>query len=125
VQGGSDGMPILGDFAIKYGALASHFGVPTDDLYQALVDTAENTVRLTVVLTSINTNELYFSLQTGTEVGIGGSDVRFMLTQETVGRQNTAWKMFNYIPTDWVDPSGSTGLPTREASRAYEVSEGS
>jgi hypothetical protein len=39
-----------------------------------------------------------------------------------VGRQNTAWKTFGYIPTDWVDPSGSTGLPTREASRALEVS---
>jgi putative alpha-1,2-mannosidase len=37
-----------------------------------------------------------------------------------VGRQNTAWKTFGYIPTDWVDPSGSTGLPTREASRALE-----
>jgi hypothetical protein len=39
----------------------------------------------------------------------------------TVGRQNTAWKTFGYIPTDWVDPSGATGLPTREASRAWEV----
>lgn len=38
----------------------------------------------------------------------------------SVGRQNTAWKTFGYIPTDWVDPSGSTGLPTREASRALE-----
>lgn len=38
-------MPILGDFAIKYGAHAEELGVPTDDLYQALVDTAENTVR--------------------------------------------------------------------------------
>lgn len=37
-------MPILGDFAVKYGAQASKLGVPTDDLYQALVDTAENTV---------------------------------------------------------------------------------
>jgi hypothetical protein len=44
VQGGSDGMPILGDFAVKYGAQASKLGVPTDDLYQALVDTADNTV---------------------------------------------------------------------------------
>jgi hypothetical protein len=39
----------------------------------------------------------------------------------TVGHQNTAWETFGYIPTDWVDPSGSTGLPTREASRAWEV----
>ncbi len=37
-------MPILGDFAVKYGADADSLGVPTDDLYQALVDTAENTV---------------------------------------------------------------------------------
>lgn len=36
-------MPILGDFAVKYGAFGSQLGVPTDDLYQALVDTAENT----------------------------------------------------------------------------------
>jgi hypothetical protein len=43
VQGGSDGMPILGDFAVKYGAYADALGVPADDLYQALVDTAENT----------------------------------------------------------------------------------
>lgn len=45
VQGGSDGMPILGDFAVKYANQAAALGVPTDDLYQALVDTAENTVR--------------------------------------------------------------------------------
>ncbi|KAJ3766792.1 glycosyl hydrolase family 92-domain-containing protein [Lentinula raphanica] len=90
VQGGSDGMPILGEFAVKYGDRADELGVPTDDLYQALVDTAENTPP----------NWL------------------------TVGRQNTAWKMFNYIPTDWVDPSGSVGLPTREASRAYEYALG-
>lgn len=36
-------MPILGDFAVKYGAFGTQLGVPTDDLYQALVDTAENT----------------------------------------------------------------------------------
>lgn len=29
--------------------------------------------------------------------------------------------MFDYIPTDWTDPSGATGLPTREASRTLEV----
>ncbi|KAH7874906.1 glycosyl hydrolase family 92-domain-containing protein [Lentinula edodes] len=90
VQGGSDGMPILGEFAVKYAANAEELGVPMDDLYQALVDTAENTPP----------NWL------------------------TVGRQNTAWKTFDYIPTDWVDPSGSVGLPTREASRAYEYSLG-
>ncbi|KAF8994041.1 glycosyl hydrolase family 92-domain-containing protein [Cyathus striatus] len=90
VQGGSDGMPILGDFAVKYGSHASELGVPTDDLYQALVDTAENTPP-----------DWY-----------------------RVGRQNTAWKTFGYIPTDWTDPSGSTGLPTREASRAYEYALG-
>lgn len=45
-------MPILGDFAVKYGSHADELGVPIDDLYQALVDTAENTVRyppLTVI----------------------------------------------------------------------------
>ncbi|KAJ7705451.1 glycosyl hydrolase family 92-domain-containing protein [Mycena rosella] len=88
VQGGSDGMVPLGDFATKYGSRASELGVPIDDLYQALVDTAENTPP-----------DWY-----------------------TVGRQNTAWKTFGYIPTDWVDPSGATGLPTREASRAFEYS---
>ncbi|KAI0339451.1 hypothetical protein BDW22DRAFT_1336332 [Trametopsis cervina] len=90
VQGGSDGMPILGDFAVKYGDHATQLGVPTDDLYQALVDTAENTPP----------------------------------NWYMVGRQNTAWKMFGYIPTDWTDPSGSTGLPTREASRAVEYAVG-
>ncbi|KAG6890043.1 hypothetical protein C0995_012500 [Termitomyces sp. Mi166 len=90
VQGGSDGMPILGDFAVKYSSRAEELGVPTDDLYQALVDTAENTPP----------------------------------DWTRVGRQNTAWKMFEYIPTDWVDPSGSVGLPTREASRATEYSLG-
>ncbi|KAJ8082572.1 hypothetical protein PM082_008427 [Marasmius tenuissimus] len=90
VQGGSDGMPILGDFAVKYGSRAQELEVPTDDLYQALVDTAENTP----------------------------------LDWYRVGRQNTAWKMFGYLPTDWVDPTGSTGLATREASRAYEYALG-
>ncbi|KAJ7319031.1 glycosyl hydrolase family 92-domain-containing protein [Mycena albidolilacea] len=90
VQGGSDGMIPLGDFAVKYGARAAALGVPIDDLYQALVDTAENTPP-----------DWY-----------------------TVGRQNTAWKTFGYIPTDWVDPSGATGLPTREASRAWEYALG-
>lgn len=37
-------MPILGDFAAKYGARGQELGVPMDDLYQALVDNAENTV---------------------------------------------------------------------------------
>ena len=46
VQGGDDGMPILGDFVVKYAEHAAKLGVPTDDLYQALVDTTENTVRL-------------------------------------------------------------------------------
>ncbi|KAJ7176679.1 glycosyl hydrolase family 92-domain-containing protein [Mycena filopes] len=90
VQGGSDGMIPLGDFAVKYGSHAAELGVPVDDLYQALVDTAENTPP-----------DWY-----------------------TIGRQNTAWKTFGYIPTDWVDPSGSTGLPTREASRAWEYALG-
>lgn len=39
-------MPILGDFAVKYAKWAGELGVPTDDLYQALRDTAVNTVRL-------------------------------------------------------------------------------
>ncbi|KAJ8487577.1 hypothetical protein ONZ45_g14281 [Pleurotus djamor] len=90
VQGGSDGMPIVGDFAVKYAAQAASLGVPTDDLYQALKETAENTPP-----------DWY-----------------------RVGRQNTAWKTFGFIPTNWVDPSGSTGLPTREASRAYEYALG-
>ncbi|EPQ51223.1 hypothetical protein GLOTRDRAFT_49038 [Gloeophyllum trabeum ATCC 11539] len=90
VQGGSDGMPVLGDFAVKYGAVARELGVPTDDLYQALVDTAENTPP----------------------------------NWYTVGRQNTAWKTFGYIPTNWTDPSGATGLPTREASRTLEYALG-
>ncbi|KAJ7088618.1 glycosyl hydrolase family 92-domain-containing protein [Mycena epipterygia] len=90
VQGGDDGMIPLGDFAVKYGSRASQLGVPIDDLYQALVESAENTPP-----------DWY-----------------------TVGRQNTAWKQFGYIPTDWVDPSGSTGLPTREASRAFEYALG-
>jgi len=38
-------MPILGDFAVKYATHAAELGVPMNDLYQALVDTAENTVR--------------------------------------------------------------------------------
>lgn len=37
-------MPILGDFAVKYHDFFDALGVPVDDLYQALVDTAENTV---------------------------------------------------------------------------------
>ncbi|TCD68504.1 hypothetical protein EIP91_010560 [Steccherinum ochraceum] len=86
VQGGSDGMPILGDFAQKYAKDAETLAVSMGDLYQALVDTATNTPP-----------DWY-----------------------RVGRQNTAWTMFNYIPTAWVDPSGATGLPTREASRTLE-----
>jgi hypothetical protein len=38
----------------------------------------------------------------------------------TFGRQNAVWKTFRYIPTGWVDLSGSTGL-MREVSRAWEV----
>ncbi|KZP26864.1 glycoside hydrolase family 92 protein [Athelia psychrophila] len=90
VQGGSDGMPIVGDFAVKYGAYAADLGVLIEDLYQALVDTAENTPP--------NWYE--------------------------VGRQNTAWKEFGYIPTNWTDPSGAVGLPTREVSRTLEYSLG-
>ena len=45
-------MPILGDFAVKYGAYGAQLGVPTDDLYQALVDTAENTVSIRVYSSS-------------------------------------------------------------------------
>ncbi|KXN82944.1 hypothetical protein AN958_02027 [Leucoagaricus sp. SymC.cos] len=90
VQGGSDGMPILGDFAVKYHQFANELDVPMNDLYQALVDTAENTPP-----------DWY-----------------------RVGRENTGWKTFGYIPTDWVDPSGATGLATREASRAFEYALG-
>ena len=48
-------MPILGDFAVKYADHAKELGVPTDDLYQALVDTAENTVR-SPILRALQTN---------------------------------------------------------------------
>ncbi|KAJ7220563.1 glycosyl hydrolase family 92-domain-containing protein [Mycena pura] len=90
VQGGDDGMVPLGDFAVKYGSHAAELGVPIDDLYEALVQTAENTAPDWL----------------------------------TVGRQNTAWITFGYIPTDWVDPSGAVGLPTREASRNAEYALG-
>jgi hypothetical protein len=39
-------MPILGDFAVKYGAHVDALGVPGKDLMQALIDTAENTVSI-------------------------------------------------------------------------------
>ena len=63
-------MPILGDFAVKYSTQAEQLGVPTDDLYQALVDTAENTAS---VLSRIPDPPLTmprssFSLLTGTWV---------------------------------------------------------
>ena len=66
VQGGSDGMPILGDFVVKYAEHAAELGVPTDDLYQALVDTAENTVSGTIFLLGISS--LSYSRKTGTLV---------------------------------------------------------
>ncbi|KAF7313852.1 hypothetical protein HMN09_00542700 [Mycena chlorophos] len=90
VQGGDDGMVPLGEFAVKYGSRAAELGVSTDDLYTALVETAENTPP----------------------------------NWYTVGRQNTAWKEFGFIPTNWTDPTGSTGLPTREASRCFEYAVG-
>ncbi|KAJ6611177.1 glycosyl hydrolase family 92-domain-containing protein [Mycena sp. CBHHK59/15] len=93
VQGGSDGMVPLGDFAVKYAAHAAELGVPTDDLFQR-----SSTRRRTRCVAAAQPPDWY-----------------------TIGRQNTAWKQFGYIPTDWVDPSGATGLPTREASRAYEA----
>jgi len=37
-------MPILGDFAVKYAKHAAELGVNLIDLWNALVDTAENTV---------------------------------------------------------------------------------
>ncbi|KZV84438.1 glycoside hydrolase family 92 protein [Exidia glandulosa HHB12029] len=43
IQGGSNGMPVLGDFAVKYADHASDLQVNTDDLYTALVTTAEET----------------------------------------------------------------------------------
>lgn len=42
-------MPILGDFAVKYSDHAEELGTSMDDLYQALVDTAENTVRIFLI----------------------------------------------------------------------------
>lgn len=56
----------------------------------------------------------YNLLLSGIHDRCGGGDY-------VVGRQNTAWKEFGYIPTNWTDPSGATGLPTREASRTEEV----
>lgn len=115
-------MPILGDFATKYHQFAAELGVPMDDLYQALVDTAENTVRSK----SLDSYKAQSSFASAT--GLVKRYERLVpfnklldITCSLVGRQNTAWKTFGYIPTDWDDPSGSTGLETREASRAFEV----
>ncbi|KAL1688597.1 glycoside hydrolase family 92 protein [Schizophyllum commune] len=43
IQGGANGMPVLGEFAVKYADQAAELGVNTDDLYNALVTTAEET----------------------------------------------------------------------------------
>ncbi|KAL1747392.1 glycoside hydrolase family 92 protein [Schizophyllum fasciatum] len=43
IQGGANGMPILGEFAVKYAEHAEELGVNTYDLYDALVTTAEET----------------------------------------------------------------------------------
>ena len=116
-------MPILGDFAAKYGSFADELGVPMDDLYQALVDSAENTVRyppLTVI--ESRPKQQSHSRLIGTWVCLSLlKRLPFLMLGAPVGRQNTAWKTFGFIPTGWTDPSGSTGLPTREASRALEV----
>ena len=123
-------MPILGDFAVKYGSRAAELGVPTDDLYQALVDTAENTVSpfrtyifihgarqlLPCIVPSLLIGMKVCCISFIAQYGVFGPN-----PTSIVGRQNTAWKMFDYIPTDWTDPSGATGLPTREASRTLEV----
>lgn len=61
-------MPILGDFAAKYGPRAKELGVPADDLYQALIDTAENTVRQTPRFNLPVPQMRCSSPQTGTEV---------------------------------------------------------
>lgn len=64
-------MPILGDFAIKYGKYANELGVPLEDLWQALVDTAENTVRFqefSNVFENGNKVIFFFSLRTGIRV---------------------------------------------------------
>lgn len=68
VQGGDNGMPILGDFAIKFGSRAEELGVPTDDLYQALIDTAENTVCAFSVFDTQVTDCLASSRLIGTKV---------------------------------------------------------
>ena len=118
-------MPILGDFAVKYGSRARELGVPADDLYQALVDTAENTVRPRILPPLIPMSKpahIATRLVHGYVPNRTGTLLVFVTSIFTlVGRQNTAWKMFDYIPTDWVDPSGATGLMTREASRTLEV----
>ena len=64
-------MPILGDFAVKYADSATRLGVPMNDLYQALVDTAENTVSIPLFAVTIETKDLTkrgFSLLIGTWV---------------------------------------------------------
>ncbi|KAL1718177.1 glycoside hydrolase family 92 protein [Schizophyllum commune] len=43
IQGGANGMPVLGEFAVKYAEQAAKLGVNTDDLYNALITTAEET----------------------------------------------------------------------------------
>lgn len=74
VQGGSNGMPILGDFAAKYGARAAQLGVDAADVYQALLDTAENTVRLPSSAAAGSARHAHPALRsrrTGTEVRMG------------------------------------------------------
>ena len=61
-------MPILGDFAVKYASFVDQLGVPMDDLYQALVDTAENTVSCSIHAFVCPTHINISSLQTGTWV---------------------------------------------------------
>ena len=57
-------MPILGHFAATYGSMASELGVPADDLYQALVDTAENTVKIFIFqIVDIHAADGFYILQ--------------------------------------------------------------
>jgi hypothetical protein len=61
-------MPILGDFAVKYGSISDDLGVPASDLYQALVATAENTVSNTPSPTVLTELIVSVSHQIGIEV---------------------------------------------------------
>lgn len=98
VQGGSDGMPIVGNFAVNYGAFAEELGVPSDDLYQALVDTAENTVSYWH-----NYPDLYSfksttsSRQTGMKVGLCAGE-----NEHSVSKREISWQTKHGMDRIWL-----------------------